>query len=173
MGAVGSGTRYLWRSPLQFLFHRWIRRWCHLEGLVSCSINRKVSVADLLHLMEYCIHASRLIGILIISDAYSAQILGVSPVLVPEKIHMPMLCPEYQFRPHNPSKWKTAVEHQNCWQKNTKSAVRRGKPTCWTNWIWSPNILSLRVASSSQVSSQFNATSPPSKSKSHFSPHSF
>ena len=70
--------------------------------------------------MEYCIHASRLIGILIISDAYSAQILGVSPVLVPlvpEKIHMPMLCLEDQFRPHNPSKWKTAVEHQSCWQK--------------------------------------------------------
>ncbi|KAJ5631953.1 hypothetical protein N7490_008292 [Penicillium lividum] len=50
--------------------------------------------------------AERLIAALIITDSYSAQILGTSPILRPENISIPVLCPDILFSHQSLVKWK-------------------------------------------------------------------
>ncbi|KAJ5618597.1 hypothetical protein N7528_006708 [Penicillium herquei] len=59
--------------------------------------------------------AQHLTACLLLADAYSANMLGISAVLSPERIHMPLVCSDALFKAHSSQKWSSLMGDEEPW----------------------------------------------------------
>ncbi|KAJ6101420.1 hypothetical protein N7499_001050 [Penicillium canescens] len=64
----------------------------------------------------------RLTGCLILADAYSAQMLGLAPILSPDIVQLPRICPDPLFTVYSSRQWKSKTAFNDPW-KHTASVV--------------------------------------------------
>ncbi|KAJ5556354.1 hypothetical protein N7494_000269 [Penicillium frequentans] len=58
----------------------------------------------------------RLTCCLILTDAYSAQMLGLSPILSPEIVQLPRICPDSLFTVYSSHQWKSRIASNDPWR---------------------------------------------------------
>ncbi|KAJ5726912.1 hypothetical protein N7493_005939 [Penicillium malachiteum] len=59
--------------------------------------------------------AQILTACLVLADAYSANMLGISAVLSPGQIHMPLVCSDALFKAHSSNKWRSLMGDGDPW----------------------------------------------------------
>lgn len=63
-----------------------------------------------------------------LADAYSASMLGISPILRTDKIYMPLVCSDALFKAHSSHKWKSLMGAGDPWNQPLSVVLEKQHP---------------------------------------------